>query len=658
MRRNVRRTLVAMLLVLPVLLNQPLAAPAAGSGRVAAATHAPRQVSKSPYTATAPTAGALYTDGPDGRYLLGGTWLFRPDAVDVGVSRHYQSSASTAGWSPATVPNAWNATDQSDASMNGSIGWYRRDFRLPDASSNLAWIVRFESVNFHAEVWLNGHPLGTNTGAYLAFEFPLAHLNLTGVNRLVIRVEDRLVNNPVAPQPPYGWWNYGGLLGEVYLRKVDRVDFAQVQVRPTIACPRCRADISDRATIHNYSAVPQVVHVTGVYGPLRLDLGRQTVAAGQDAIVSATGSFARPRLWSPSHPNLYTARLIATAVAAGRSGANQSPTRAAGYTVLSGVRSIRVDASGQLVLNGTAIRFRGVAIHEDNPLRGGAIDNADRAQIIALTHDVGATLIRAHHPLHPELEELADRTGILLWSEIPIYQLSENELGRSTYTHYGRAQLQSNILTNQNHPAVAIWSIANELPTTPGPNQIAYIDSQAALAKQLDPTRPVAQAVAVNPTAGCQAQAYAPLDILGLNDYFGWYTGAQGSIADRDALSGDLDTQHACYRHKVLAITEFGAEANRPGPVEEKGTYAFQTDFVKFHLGVYLSKPWLAGAVYFTLQEFRVAPGWVGGDPLPDSPIHQKGLISFTGFKKPAYYVVRQIFRATAQHDTRDGAGG
>jgi len=48
-------------------------------------------------TATAPTAGALYTDGPDGRYLLGGTWLFRPDAVDVGVSRHYQSSASTAG---------------------------------------------------------------------------------------------------------------------------------------------------------------------------------------------------------------------------------------------------------------------------------------------------------------------------------------------------------------------------------------------------------------------------------------------------------------------------------------------------------------------------------------------------------------------------------
>ena len=499
MRRNVRRALVAMLLVLPVLLTQPLAAPAAGSGRATAAKPAPGRAASARSIVTAPTAGALYTDGPDGRYLLGGTWLFRLDPTDAGVRERFPSSGSATGWSPVTVPNAWNATDQSDASMNGSIGWYRRDFTLPNASASLAWIVRFESVNFHAEVWLNGRPLGTNTGAYLPFEFPLAHLNRTGVNRLVIRVDNRLVNNPVAPQPPYGWWNYGGLLGEVYLRRVDRVDFAQVAVRPTIACRTCRAQISDEATIHNYSGVAQVVHVTGVYGPLQLDLGQQTVAAGQDAVFSAGGSFAHPRLWSPSHPNLYTARLVATAAAAGSSGANQSPTHAAGYTVLSGVRSIRVDSAGRLLLNGIAIRFRGVAIHEDNPVRGGALDNAERAQIIALTHDVGATLIRAHHPLHPELEELADRTGILLWSEIPMYQLSESELGRSAYTSYGRAELQSNILTNQNHPSVAIWSIANELPTTPGPNQIAYIDAQAALAKQLDPTRPVGQAVAVNP---------------------------------------------------------------------------------------------------------------------------------------------------------------
>jgi beta-glucuronidase len=184
----------------------------------------------------------------------------------------------------------------------------------------------------------------------------------------------------------------------------------------------------------------------------------------------------------------------------------------------------------------------------------------------------------------------------------------------------------------------------------PGPAQTAYISSQARLAKRLDPTRPVGLPAAVNPLAGCQARAYAPLDVLGINDYFGWYTGSRGSIADRDALSSYLDSVRGCYSRQALAITEFGAEANRPGPVEEKGTYAFQSDFVAFHLNAYGSKPWLAGAAYFTLQEFRVVPGWIGGDPWPNPPIHQKGLISFAGVPKPAYYVVRQLFRSIGQY--------
>jgi beta-glucuronidase len=318
--------------------------------------------------------------------------------------------------------------------------------------------------------------------------------------------------------------------------------------------------------------------------------------------------------------------------------------------VLSGVRSITVTRSGELLLNGRAVHFRGVAVHEDNPIRGAAINNSDRARMIVSARYLGATLIRAHYPLHPELEELADRAGILLWSEIPVYQLSEKQLGEPAFANYARAQLRANIIANQNHPSVVVWSIGNELPTMPGPAETAYISSQASLAKQLDPSRPVGLPVAVNPLAGCQEAAYAPLDLLGLNDYFGWYTGSQGSIADRDALSSYLDSIRACYPSKALAITEFGAEANRIGPVEEKGTYAFQSDFVSFHLGAYGSKPWLAGAAYFTLQEFRVEPDWIGGDPWPNAPIHQKGLISFAGVPKPAYYVVRQLYRSTRQY--------
>ena len=76
-------------------------------------------------------------------------------------------------------------------------------------------------------------------------------------------------------------------------------------------------------------------------------------------------------------------------------------------------------------------------------------------------------------------------------------------------------------------------------------------------------------------------------------------------------------------------VTEFGAEANRDGPVEEKGTYAFQQDFVNYHLGVFGTKPWLSGMIYWALNEFRVKPGLGGRQPAPEPPVHQKGLLTY-----------------------------
>ena len=93
-----------------------------------------------------------------------------------------------------TVPNAWNAGDNSDASFAGGVGWYRKDFRFPSNSRSRSWVVRFESVNYRSKAWLNGRPIGTNRGAYLPFEFRLpaaASSAAAGVNHLVIRVDSK-----------------------------------------------------------------------------------------------------------------------------------------------------------------------------------------------------------------------------------------------------------------------------------------------------------------------------------------------------------------------------------------------------------------------------------------------------------------------------------
>ncbi len=320
----------------------------------------------------------------------------------------------------------------------------------------------------------------------------------------------------------------------------------------------------------------------------------------------------------------------------------------AGYDLETGMRSVQISGDGRLLLNGKPLNFRGVGVHEDSKSLGFAIDDATRRRIVAETKEVGATMLRAHYPMHPRIHELADQKGLLIWSEIPVYAVKTKYLKQKLVRELAARELENNILTNQNHPSVITWSVGNELSARPGAVQGYYLARAARAAKKLDPTRPVSYAVAGYPAAGCQSE-YDPLDLIGVNEYFGWYPGPNGQIADRTLLSDYLDSVRACYPKKALVVSEFGAEANRNGPVEEKGTFEFQSDFVNYHLGVYATKPWLSGAIYWALEEFRVRPNWDGGNPRANPPIHQKGLITFEGVRKPAFFDVQRIFRGTDQ---------
>jgi Glycosyl hydrolases family 2, TIM barrel domain/Glycosyl hydrolases family 2, sugar binding domain/Glycosyl hydrolases family 2 len=597
-----------------------------------------------------PTPRTLYKTGPSGRFLMGGTWLFKLDNHQSGP----QLDAGTAGWKAVKVPNAWNAGDDTAQSFLGGVGWYRKDFRFPSNSKKASWVVRFESVNYRSKIWLNGKPIGKNRGAYLPFEIrlPAGMIKRGRVNRLVIRVDSRRKQTDFPPsglsiigKPTGGWWNYGGLLREVYLRKINDIDFNTVVVRPDLPCATCSASVTYRVTVRNYGGRARRVKVTARFGNRRLTVGTAAVGAKRFATLTKRITVNRPHLWSPATPNLYDASLRAT------SGGRVLQT----YTLETGIRSIKV-VDGHLFLNGAPMNFRGVALHEDSRQFGFAIDNKIRDQELAWVKELGATVIRSHYPLAPYTQERADELGIMQWSEIPVYSIKTQYLKQKLVRQLAARELASNIQTNGNHPSVIVWSIGNELSARPGPVQGDYIRRAVQTAHELDPSRPVGLAVAGYPSAGCQPE-YGPIDVIGINDYFGWYPGPNGQIADRTLLSDYLDSVRQCYPNKALVITEFGAEANRDGPVEEKGTYAFQQDFVNFHLGIYATKPWLSGAIYFALQEFRVRPDWDGGNPRPQPPIHQKGLVSFDGVRKPAFFDVQRIFKATKQFRSRPRAG-
>ncbi len=599
------------------------------------------------YSATPPTPGALYRDGQTGRYLLGGSWLYRPDPSNVGVSQGWWANAgSTGGWSPVSVPNSYNAGDFSSPSMTGSVGWYRRDFTLPSGafaryvrSSDRHWIIRFESVNYRASVWLNGHLIGSHTGAYLPFEFDISPQLRPGVNRLVVRVDDARGPSDLPPGPGGGWWNFGGILREVYLRTAQRADLQQVEVQPFLPCPTCTATVQEQVSVRNVTGAVQRVRLRGYYGDLSIDFGSARIAAHATWSARATVLVNRPHLWELGHPSLYRATLTLS---------DSHGRTLGGYVTYSGIRSIRVNADGHLTLNGRLLNLRGAFIHEQNLQTGAALTPAQLATLFGWERKLGATVIRSHYPLDPQVLELADRYGMLVWDEVPVYQVGDQYLGLPSVQAQAQSLLQQNILDNQNHPSVMVWSIGNELPTPVTTNEANYITAAAALAHRLDPTRPVGMAISDWPGVACQA-AYAPLDVIGFNDYFGWFDAGGGTTDDRDDLGPFLDSLRACYPTKALFVTEFGFEANRSGPIEERGTYQFQADSAAYHLNVFATKPWLSGAMYFALQDFAARPGWGGGDPFPDPPWVQKGLITNTGHPKPAFSVVSALYHSTVQ---------
>jgi beta-glucuronidase len=608
---------------------------------VAGVAHAQATV----YAASPPSLGALYRDGQTGRYLLGGAWLYRADLGNVGAAQGWwRDSAATEGWSPVTVPNAYNAGDFSVASSRGWVGWYRRDFIAPGAAfaryvaaSARHWIIRFEEINYRAAVWLNGRLIGRHVGM-TPFELDLTGVR-NGVNRLIVSIDNRHLAADLPPGPGAGWWNFGGIVREVYLRAVQRADLAQVQVTPLLPCPTCAATIQARALVRNVTATPQTVRVRGTYGSARLDFGTATVAPHAIWTATAQTGIHPPHLWSIDRPTLYRATLTLS---------DARGLRLGGYVTYSGIRSITVTPDGRLELNGRLLHLRGVALREQDPQLGSALDPAHLSRLVGWVRAAGATVIRSD-PLNPEIEELADRDGILIWSDITVnQQVGDRYLRDPAWLANAHALLTNNILTNQNHPSILLWSIGNELPTPATAPESAYISDAAALARRLDPSRPVGMAISYWPGVRCQP-AYAPLDVIGFNEYFGWFDAGLGATADRDGLSPFLDVFRACYPNKALFISEFGFDGNRNGPVEERGTYQFQADAAAYHLGVFATKPWLSGAIYFILQDAAAFLGFSGGNPWPTPPFDPKGLLGLQGNPKPAWLVVASIYRRTVQ---------
>ena len=544
-----------------------------------------------------------------------------------------------------TVPHNWNAADT--LFNRSSHGWYRREIVLPrgQRGRGTLWIARFEGASHHATVYLNGREVGRHSGGYSPFEVDLRGMR-PGRNRLVVRLSTLRGPTDLTHWRPArfngygtgGWWNFGGLSREVYVRPVRTLDVERVAVQPKLRCARCLARIQVRSLIRNTGITSKRVALALRVGRRAIRLGHVTVPARSRREALGRFTIRRPKLWGPGSGRMYGVKITASA-----GGARSL------YRTRFGIRKIHKLRDGRVLLNGRPMRLRGASIHEDDPVVGAAWGPAQRRAELRRLDQLGVDVVRAHYPLHPATLEALDRRGVLVWSQAPVYQIPEANLARRQVRVNAQAANRDMVLRDRNHPSVFVWSMANELPELVGPGQAAFIRGTAKVIRGLDRSRLVAVDRSTRIGAPEGHPAVQALDALGVNEYFGWYTSAvppYAAATDAD-VGPRLDGLHAMYPRAALFVTEFGAESNRHGPETEKGTFAFQTRWMRDHLGIHESRPFVNGSIVWALRDFRVHPTWSGGNPLPNPPWNNKGLFEEGGAPKAAFPEVQRIFHAT-----------
>jgi beta-glucuronidase len=558
-----------------------------------------------------PREHPLYTDGPSGRYLLNEGWS--------------TGRARGGSFHPVSIPNAFNARRFNPRGERSWVQWYRERFTLPQAPGATGWRIRFESVSTSAEVWLNGHRLGAHTGAHVPFELPAKGVR-RGANVLLVRVDGRASRDDIPPAGrERGWWNYGGILREVYLRKVGTLDLGDPQVIATAGDP---ARVTFSAQVRNTSAttVPADVAIV-VTGPHGFSSSLPAVGGDTlpDGLTKVTASFEIPNaaLWSPDSPSLY----------------DLEATLPGGQTteIHFGVRRWSKAPNGRPLLNGRPLQLRGASFHEDTLARGAALTPADEDSIASELTALGANFSRQHYPPSERLLEAFDRLGIVFWEQIPVWRLKGKDLARPGLRHTILERLRDTILRDRNHASVIAWGVANEI-VHGGQAETSYLSQAKILIRRLDPTRFFAVDQTLSPHVRLPA-AFKKLDALGISEYVGWY--GNDSLARVRPL---LDSVHRQLPGVALFATELGAEANRAGPASSKGTFAFQARWLDRQLTILDATPYLGGAIVWLLRDYAVRPGWAGGNPRPSPPFSTKGLIDRHGRRKPAWNVVRRHF--------------
>ena len=529
------------------------------------------------------------------RAELDGPWQFDPGAVTTSLSltdRKASLKAITAelgqraaplyddsGWSTIAVPGSFNQPPNHTATG----GYYRLDFLVPPVWSGKYAILKFGAVRYIADVWLNGQYLGYHEGGDTPFALDATQALIPGAyNNLVVRVDNPEwgTRDDIVPWGLADWWNYGGIVGDVWLEAVPAMSTVRTDVIPHLDGADVSIVLQHRGNDSVDTAVqvrlwPAQVNSSNLLNPeanslippdaeplLEHQINVGGVSGDSVFRLAAPFSIRSADLWSPSLPALYVLQVTVLA--------NDEPVDDL-YTSF-GLRQVRVDSTApRILLNGEPIAFNGVALHEERQLPvhqgapgGGPLSSpAEIDAILTRVVNLHADFIRVdHHPPNQILPVLAERRGIALWEEIPLYHFSPQTFSIAMDRGIPQQMLAEMDLRDFNRASVLFHGFANE--SGGSGDRASALNALHSLDRRIDGTRLTGQAMyGTDPSDPTSSN----LDVAGYTVYYGvQYGGRLSGLVVQTALQ----QAHKKYPKKPIVVLEFGHWADNPREENEQ----------------------------------------------------------------------------------------
>ena len=514
------------------------------------------------------------------------------------------------------VPGDWN-TQHPELHFYEDTIWYRRLFDIADApQQDQRSFLSFGAVNHTCRVFLDGEELACHVGGFGGFAVEVTGKLSAGTHSLVVMVNNRREADRI-PAMRTDWWNFGGIT-----RSVELVTVPAAFMRDAWITMAPDGSIIGGASV-GCDAIEGVT-ATVSCGDMTAGLD---VTAERVTLFSADQASALDR-WAPGAPVLHEVvfRLI-------DANGNTVDT----VTDQVGFRTVRTEGT-QIVVNDQPVFCKGISIHGEGPSGGKrAHGEADAKTLLSWAVELGANFVRLGHYQHDEaMVHEADRLGLMVWGELPVYW--GIDFGNDDVLSNGIEQADELVVRDRSRASVILWSAANE--TLPGEDRNRFIRTLLERFKELDPTRLVTAALLTLPSNDPAVHIDDPLgehvDVIGVNQYLGWYYGKREDIAA---------TRWTSIFGKPIIFSEMGAGAKfgHHGDENEIWTEEFQAAVYAAQIEMVDAQTECAGMSPWILKDFRTPMRTLPG--IQDG-YNRKGVVSEEGEKKLAFHTLQAYYQA------------